>query len=300
MARKVEAKRRPHLRDLFDQGRELTIEVGGKEYVVWIRPPTVDNHEEAMRKAGAKQARLRQALKDKDSDEWLALAHDIENLETREELEAFILGGEEAELKEQAFNDILYGEWGSNWSSEEKEGQEGLDYYNVLEAYFNRQEEIKAHNAESSEKIKPEEDPDLQRAKANYDKFQAEVDERLGALRKAFLLKYQNESDEYLRKEAEKRLIDILTRTVWYEEYNAWMTHLACRDPDNHKLLYFNHPSELAELPTYVQSQLVSGFQEVSRAGSDLKALSTPENSSDSSAPSEASAEDSQTSSQTA
>lgn len=283
-----ERTKRPHLRDLFQAGELLTIEAGGQTFEVWVRNPPVDDHDEAIRKAGAKSARLRAAFKDQESDDALSLQSDLDQLETRQNLEEFILSGEDADLREQAYNDVLFGEWGSNWSDEEKNGQPGLAYLHTLEGLFTRKDELREKGVEPRE---IEEDPEVVRLQAAYDAFQGEVDERLGALRQAFKAKFQNEDEVALRKEAEKRLVDLLSRSAWVDEYMRWMLYFSCRDPDNHRQLYFNSPAEIGDLPQGIQTQIQEKYREVSRAGTDLKVLFTPETSLDLSAPSGASVE---------
>lgn len=274
-------KAQPHLRDLFRVGELVTLKIpqpdGSIRTVdIWMRVPSPDNQQEAIRKAGAKQARLRQALKDPTSDDYTALLSDMDALEQRSDMEEFLLSVDDSELREQAYNDVLYGDYGSNWDSEEdKNKQPGLDYLNVLQATYDRSEELKA------EGLPQENDPEMQRLQAVWQRFQDEVDERLGALRQQAALKFQSESDASLREQIWKRLVDLLTRTAWLEEYNLWLIHFACRYPNDRKKFYFRDPFEIRELPEYVQSQINDGYREVSRAGSDLKGLSTPVNSSD-------------------
>jgi hypothetical protein len=295
----VADKAQPHLRDLFRIGEEVSLKVPQPDGTIasvsiWMRVPTTDNQQEAIRKAGAKQARLRQALKDKDSDDYAALMADMDQIEARDDMEEFLLSTEDSDLREKAYNEVLYGEFGSNWEAEDKKtGEPGLDYLNVLQATFDRSEELKA------EGLPLEEDPEMARLQAVYDQFQAEVDDRLGELRRAESLKLKNRSDEELRAEIWKKMVDLLSRTAWLEEYSTWLTFFACRNPNDRKKFYFRDPGEIAELPEYVQAQIRDKYREISRIGGDLKVSSTPENSSDSSGQSGEPAVDSSPSSQT-
>lgn len=295
----VADKAQPHLRDLFRIGEEVSLKVPQPDgtiasVAIWMRVPSTDNQQEAIRKAGAKQARLRQALKDKNSDDYAALTADMDQIEARSDMEEFLLSTEDSELREQAYNEVLYGEFGSNWESEEKGGKPGLDYLNVLQAVFDRGEELKADG------LPHEDDPEMARLQAVYGQFQAEVDDRLGELRRAAALKLKNQTDEQMRAEIWKKMVDLLSRTAWLEEYSTWLTFFACRYPNDHKKFYFRDPGEIAELPEYVQVQIRDKYREISRIGGDLKASSTPENSSDSSVQSGEPAVDSSLSSLTA
>jgi hypothetical protein len=296
----VAEKTQPHLRDLFRVGEEVTLKVPQPDGTVasvsmWMRVPSPDNQQEAVQKAGAKQARLRQALRDENSDEHIALMGDMDQLDTREDMEEFVLSVEDGELRERAYNEVLYGEYGSNWESgDNKEtGEPGLDYMGVLQATFDRSEELKV------EGIPPEDDEEFQRLQMVYNQFQSEVDERAGELRNAAAVKIKNQSDDQLRNVIWKRMVDLLCRTAWLEEYTRWLTFYACRYPNDRKKFYFRDPGEIADLPEFVQNQISDKYREVTRAGADLKASSTPVNSSDLSGQSGEPAVDSKPSSQT-
>lgn len=278
----------PHLRDLFRVGQTATIQVptdkGVQSVDLWVRNPGPDHQQEAIRKAGVARARMRMAFKDTNSDEYIAMREEVDSLETRQDLEDFLASTDESELREQAYNEILYGEWGSNWSAEEKDGVEGLDYLNNLQAMLERRNQLEDDPA----KPRLDQDPEYERLRLVYEQFQNEVTERVGVLRQAKMLGLQGESDEDLRNRILKVIIDLMCQSAWVDEYNQWMLVYAFRYPEDKKRLYFRDPTDVADLPSSVQAQLLDHFREVSRAGNDLKGSSSPEISSDLSEQSEA------------
>lgn len=114
----TERDREPHLRDLFQLGEEITIQAptnrGLKEIHLWMRPPNPEQTQEALRKAGARQARERAAYRNKEGERYLTLTSEVDQFEDKDQLLEFLLSTEDNETKERAYNDILYGDWGHN------------------------------------------------------------------------------------------------------------------------------------------------------------------------------------------
>lgn len=300
----TEREREPHLRDLFQVGKPIEISAptmtGLHRIKVWMRPPNPDQTQDAIRRAGARQVRTKAVYRDKTSESYQLMVEEVAGFESRQDLLDFLMHTEDENLREQAYNEVLYGEWGSNWAASEKDGQEGLDYLGILEALYARRQEIEAHNQEAIEKIVAEDDEELRSVQVLYDQFQAEVEERQGELRQDKLTEFNRDTDDVLREKVLKVVIDIECRTAWLEEYQSWMLFYSCRRMTDKKQLYFDNPDEITELPNVVQAQLNAGYREVTRAGADLKESPSPESSLLSSGPSGVSEEDSQTSSQTA
>lgn len=279
-------RNQPHLRDLFRVGQEVPISIDAdpeNDIKIYMRVPSPDQQQEAIRRAGAKQARVKSSHKDKDGDDYQTLMSSVEEFETKDELVEFLLKLADSELQEEAYNDILYNDdYGSNWTESTNErGMEGRDYLNTLQAMFDRRNEVQAMGG------KLEEDEEYTRLDATFRAFQDEVTERHGALRQAKALKFQNEGEDELRAKVAKDMIDVIAKTSWLQEYNDWMIFFACRYPDRPNVLYFNSPLEIDDLPPSVQKQIHEGFAEVNQAGTDLKDLPTPGSSSPSSEPSE-------------
>lgn len=282
-----------HLRDLFRTGYEGTVYVPDPdtgeilEIKIWFRKPDPGLTQEAAQKSQAKQARTRIKLKDKESDEYMALAASWMVEDDPERLKETLLLLEDSKLRDQAQQDVLHGDFGSNWGQVEKNGIEPLDWLGSVSTLFARREEIRVHNLDyepSDERwIKPEEDPDLLRLQAIYDQYNNEVDERLAELRQQASKEFDGLTVQAMQEKLEKRGMEMEARVSFMAEYQLQMLYHACREVDNHSKYYFKSPAEITELPDSVQTQLYERYQELEFTNSDLKTLPTPASSSPSS-----------------
>jgi hypothetical protein len=267
-----------HLSEFFKSGELFTLEVPDHsnpdkpfKFELWLQKPNPLQQDAAMKKARAKQARIRQKFRDETSDEYLGLREEVEQLGGVEELVDTLLQLEEAKLRQQAYQEVLYSEEvGSDW------GTDGKSYLDLLAAIKDRYDEIMKANESLAEEdkhlaIKFQEDEELLRLNAEEAKFEEETAERTAKLLEIERSRLHGHSTEALRQMLFKRMTDTEAGLAWLQEYRMLMLFNACRRVDNHKRLYFDDLDRIWELPDYVRTQLMDAYNNLDQGLDDIK-----------------------------
>lgn len=274
---KVEATPRAHLSDLFRAGKELTVtDANDVKYVLWMQRPTAVQQEEAREAANVRALRLRMQYKERDGDRYLVLHQTMEEMVDHELLVETRSKYNEGDLRNQAFNEVMYNEdHGEDWKKNDR-------YVSLLGALSDRWEEISLYNsqmvkAESEERILPEEDEQLQELLAQQEKFGDQVNVRVAELVAEEMEKHVNKPDAQLRNEIVKESIEVESRVYWYETHQIRMLYYSCRNPDDHDKFYFDVADDVLNLPSHIRQDLYNAYDELERGSEDVKnSLSLP------------------------
>ena len=271
----------PHLEDLFRKGTVVTItDSDDVEYEIFVRRPGPNQHNAVLEAANGKMAKYTIQYEKKEGGSYEAL-HALVLSYEHDQLLDERLKYIESELREQAFNEVMYDEKiGSKWSQGEDDDDESIVVYvDILTAITDRWEEITRFNdeVEADDRIQPDDDEELNRLNEVQEKFQGEVDERTNELVAVERTRHQNKPDAQLRNEIVKSGIDVEGKLHWYQEYQVRLLYYACRDPENKDDLYFSDPYSVLELPTYIKDRLYAAYQELETGSEQLKnSLSLP------------------------
>lgn len=245
---------------------------------IWMRKPSAQQYDEALGKARGKQGRRRQLYRDPDSDEYLAISEQINDLD-KDQLVAEVMAFEQNDLRSQAYNEALYGDEDED---EPRWGKEGADYLDVLAGLRQRYDEIEEYNSKLSDEdratmeLKPEEDDEIARLNRYIDEFGAQRDEILKTLTARKEAEYQRKATDQLRKELMKKMIDLEVNLIHYQEFKTWMVFFAARYPEDHHKRYFSNPDEIWDLPDHIRIQLFNAYDELETGAADLKNSLSP------------------------
>ena len=286
-------RKQMHLQDLFRTGKEVRFELDFEddpvEIVIWMRKPTAGQQDEALNKARGKQARRKKAYRDKESDEYVSLLSDVESMEDVDELKTQIIRFDEAQLRAQAFNEVLHNEKYApkDENGELLWGENNTGYLDLLTAIQQRMEEIQRFNSELEEedqalRIEFETDEELVALQEDRDAFENHVTTRYEDLRQIELDKLKGQKGIQLRNQLLKKMIEAESSLVWYEEYRSWMLYFSCRKPEDKTKPYFDDPAQLMDMPTGVIIYLEDQLNDLDKSGPALKNLPSPLSSSDS------------------
>jgi hypothetical protein len=275
-AKKAANQKRPHLSSLFKVGEVVVVaDSDGNEYRIFVRRPSPTQMEEAREYANGKMGRYKRSARDEESDSFIALSESLENQE-REDLMTSRAIFDAPELREQAFNEVLYDEdIGDDWETDDR-------YISTLAAVSSRLADIATYNKEMEEsgaddRIDEEEDEQLTEVMVDYDLFQGQVEERSDELLVEKKASRGDMTDEQLREDIMKVTNDLESKMLWYEAYQVKMLYYACRYPDEKKKLYFADPGDVLEIPQYIRAQLYQAYERIEAGSDDLKnSLSLP------------------------
>ena len=276
-------EKNPHISELFETGRLETFDFGEEigKILIWLEKPSTVQQDDAMTKAKAKRSRLIMAHKDKTSDEYMALEGELQ-LATDEEALEGMLAVKRDELNRQALNEVLHGESGSDW------GESGEDYVALLDAVQQRLDEMEEHNKALTEEdahlvIIPAEDTEMIRLLEIENRFAAEVKERRDALLATEEARLKGLGYTKLREVYRDTRINLEGELLWFQEYKMWMIYYACRYPEKHEKSYFTNKDQLMQLPSWVQQEILSRYDDFDQGGESTKKLLSQLPSSDSS-----------------
>lgn len=265
-------KKRPdpaHLSSLFTIGTEVTVkDVDGNEYTMWLARPSSVQQEEARERANAKMARYKYEVRDKEGDRYLAIAVALDRL-SHDELTDHRVAHQESDLREQAINEVLYGEFGSDWSTDDA-------YYALIQAITDRFDEISKYNESmresgSGDRIDLDSDEELNRLVERQDQFTAETESRFQELLEQERAKHRDKTVDELREEVINLTIDLESKMAWYETYQIRMLYYAVRYIDDHKKFYFESSDDVLEIPSYIRQQLYQSYELLDAGSGDLK-----------------------------
>ena len=268
------ADRPMKLQDLFKTGEEIELDLGEQgAFKLYFRKPTPQQREEAVSIAKSKALRVKRGYRDKEADAHQGLISQVENL-SHEELVENLLEFDLSDLRTAAYNEVLYGATGSDWSSE------GLNYIDLVTAIRNRMQEIQNYNealTEGEEPIEFHTDEELKGLMSDREIFENEVKDTVEGVVQEKRVELRGMTDETLISRWVNRSIELESNMAWYQEYRVNMLYHAVREVDDHDKLYFNNRSEIEELPFYISMQLHDHMDNIDRGVSELKNLLTPQ-----------------------
>ncbi len=269
MAKDANKKKKAHLSDLFNIGEKTVVtDISGNEYPIWLARPTALQQEDAREKANGKMARFKREAKDKDSDKYIALQVAVDELDHKGLVDQRCLHNE-SELREQSVNEVLYGEFGDDWSTDDV-------YFSLITAIQNRYAEIDKFNESmseggSDERIDLDEDDELNGLQEQQDNFTRQTSDRFEELMDSERIKHDVKTDEDLRVDLISLALELEAKMSWYETYQVRMLYYACRYPDDTAKFYFKDPESVLEMPSYIRTQLYQSYELMDRGSDDLK-----------------------------
>ncbi len=269
-----------HLRDLIGAGETVTIkDSSDTEYQIFVVRPSALQQDHARSEANGSMARMKLEALNKKGDKYDALALSFAELDDHDELVDRRLQYEEGDIRDAAFNDIMYG---LDDDGEPNKWQKDDYYLEVIQGLAKRASEIKTYNeqmkeAGSDEHIAEADDEELVELTAEHEKFRAEVDEVVEESLSVERAKFVKETVEELREALLQLALDLEAKMGWYQDFQLKMLYYACRYNDDKKKFYFDSPEDVMEIPDYVRTQLFTAYESVERGTDDLKnALSLP------------------------
>lgn len=205
------------LRDLFITGKPLTLDDGqGEPIELFIRKMNDARHSEAMRRASAAKSRIKAALNDDLSTEYMSIAETVEEF-GREGCIAYLtqdfkFGRERVVEAELAYQD----EWNDD------------DYLSGL-----REAWIEGHNDLYAK------DPEDVEAKRTFDemkRFSDQVETEVEGQVEAFAKDLEGKTDEQLEKMVIEKYGEVRMATAWMEEFRKCEVWLSTFEPDRQTL----------------------------------------------------------------
>lgn len=275
------AKKTPHLEDLFNKGKTIVIKDSEDvEYEIFVRRPGPNQHQAALDAANAKLATYTVQWDKREGPRYDSIASMVKSQEDKDTLIEEILEYDSAEVRQQAYQEVLYGNQGSKWDGEEDDdGNDSSSYLDILNGVTTRIEEIEKYNADIDEddQILREDDEELVGLLEAQEKFQLEVTTREDELKGPAREKHVNKPLAQLQNELIKIGIETEGKLYWYEEYQTKLLYYACREPDAVSEQYFSDPYAIMELPQYIRGELYSAYEELEMGSEELKnSLSLP------------------------
>lgn len=244
---------------LDDDGKAVPL--ADDEVAMWVQPPSPLHRDQALRNANAAKSRAALAARrDEDSEEHLAALEFIEQM-SEETLYDYVLVSDIEERQQDAIREILQDE---EWS----------DITELQESMRIFEEEGRA-----------EDDPEVEAVRERERELQRLVSEREAELREAAYDVLRMRGPEAARKVALEKRGDLLSSRAFMIEYERQMTFFSVRDADDHGVIFFESPTELASQPDEVLALIQEALQPFIKDGSEAKNSPRAESGSDLSAP---------------
>ena len=264
--------KQPHIRDLFVRGEKAEIRFfadGQMQHIeVYVKKPTPLEQQEAQRKARIVKARTRLRLS--EGDDRLALEQELSSLD-KDGLIEVLMSFHTSELDQRAHNDVLYGDYGSDWSST------GEDMIALSQAHTDRWSEIIDENEirakEEIELVDTDKDPELMRIQEKIDKFNEEKAEREKDMTDSKLADMRKWKRSIVFDKAMEKYVEVEADLAFYQEYQLHMLYEAVRYPDDHAKHYFQSPNEILEYPQVIRAQLSAAYEAMDMGAEHIKNL---------------------------
>jgi hypothetical protein len=233
---------------------------------VWVGPPTPLQREMAVREAQASRARAMLSARGKEgSQDWLTVNGFIQGL-SMDALLDYVLDLDDTERVQEARRDVLKeDEW---------------DDFNSLRDSMRQFEEAGS----------PYDDPEWQGLLERDVAFGDQVTARAAELRAAAREGYSMMPRVEVEKKALDKRIDQTGAAAFMSNYEEWMLFYACRDDEDHSILFFDTVSEMKSQPEMVQEALANRLALFIAESSEAKNSQGAVSGSASSAPSDAAA----------
>lgn len=250
-------KKRRRLSELYQSGKLVVIndETDGDPAVVWIKKLS----DLEQRKCLDKSAHIRtqyllmerkkdHAGRDKFVEQLIAYSLDAE-----ESLIGFIVGGKLLEVQQSHESRI----------SEEEEWSKD-NYLESLRTLW--QDE----GLEKKYELNPE-DEDAKRVYEELKRFSDQVEEAVAAERDDMIESMRGRPYEDLLSDAVDQLIQTESNVKWIEEFHKWRLFFCVKDPEDHRVPYFEDVEEIEYLPTDVIVRLQDEVEAINVTGLEGK-----------------------------
>lgn len=253
-------EKRKRLEALFDRGAyvRFNADENGRPVIdpevesdtdmkIWVGPPSPLQREMAVREAQAHRARLMiEARRNTDSPSWLTIRSFIVGLST-DDLIDYVLDLDEGEHLTQARRDVL----------RDKEWED-----------FNSLRDAMRQYEEAGE---PEGDPEWEPLLERDREFGRQVNERADEIRDNALAGYKLMPRDRVEEKAIDKRVEQAGSAAFVNAYEEWMLFYACRDDEDHSVLYFEDKNEIKSLPQAVQDALAEKLAKFITEASEAK-----------------------------
>ena len=222
--------------------------LGEDEVEIWISPPNPYQREMALREAQAKRARaLLKVKNDSDSEEQLTSRAFVAEM-TLDTIIDYLLLMEQEERTNEAIRQVLgQPEW------------EDIDAYRDALRQFEEDEDLN------------EEDPEYVALMERDQQYTDQVGEAERELRLAKRSSFEILSRDDLESRVMERRGDIVGSQVFVTEYEAQMKFYSVRDPDDHNILFYDRPEDLAKEDQLIQTAVYEALQGFITEGNEAK-----------------------------
>jgi hypothetical protein len=235
-------QKRKRLSALFERGGYVRFNSNGvlppdaeetdEDVKVWVGPPSPFQREMAIREAQAARSRaMLEARNKEDSSQYVNARAFLSGL-TNEDLADYVIDLDEAERMSRARRQVLM----------KKEWED----FNSLRDAMRQFEEAGS----------PQDDPDWALLMKRDQEFGEQVLAEAQVLRDGDRQGYALMPREPLEKKALEKRIDQAASAVFMKNYEDWMLYYACRDDEDHSVLFFEDVNDLKSMPDEVQTAL--------------------------------------------
>lgn len=232
------------LSDLYQHGRDITIDDGDGGVTVWVQKLSPVDHESALRKANAARARVLSLRNHKDTPEYEAVLVEVQAATTEDIITELVDYG--VAQKRLAVEAELAAE--EEWDKD--------DYLQGLkDAWEGGLKDTYATNKE---------DPEASRVFVELKRFLDTADERIDAERARLERDFADLDREELEERLVDRHLDSEADMEWIKEYRKCEVWLSVRDAEDHSRRYFRERKEIDDLAQEVLTPLVQAYQELS------------------------------------
>lgn len=235
------------LGDLYVRGKELAPDDGNGPVKVWMAKLNEVDREAALRRANAAKARYLIDTDNEESDVFAAAYGDIREFEDRETLIRFIIGDELARARRRIEAERANDEdtWG-------KEGYlQGLyDEWTGTDESPGLKETFETNPG----------DPDVERVKAELDRYREEVDDEVRAYGERLEKDWVDVDLDTIRRRAAHELLQLRANEAFVREYQRQQLFYSIRDAANHRQRYFSNIGEVDDLDDEVRVYLIDQF----------------------------------------
>lgn len=253
-------EKRKRLEALFDRGEYVRFNRDEKgrpvvnpevesetDMQIWVCPPSPLQREMAVREAQAARARVMlEARKNEDSPSWLTIRSFIANL-SNDALIQYVLDLDEGDYLSQARRDVLQ--------------QKEWDDFNSLRDAMRQYEEAGS----------PVGDPEWEPLLKRDEEFGSQVTTRADEIRDDAEAGYKHMPRVKVEEKAVDKRVEQAGSAAFVTSYEEWMLFYACRDDDDHSVLYFENKDEVKSLPQPVQQALADQLSDFISEASEAK-----------------------------
>lgn len=234
------------LGDLYQVGREVTVDDGEGPVTVWLQKLNPLETEQAARAAGVAKAKTLMTRRDKNSDEYLDIYAEVSEM-PREGLVDLAIGEKLAQALESADAEISAAD---EWS---KDGYlQGLRDAWAEKLYDVYQEGEDADEYEEAQRVFTE----LQR-------FDQELTKRVEGERTKLERDYADVPIDELIETAADKVLSFRGDTAWLREWRRAQIWLGTRESEDHKKRYFDKREEVDQLPIQILNALQAAYEQL-------------------------------------